>query len=257
LRARSRRKASARCACRLEQLEGRPVDARSDTALGTLFEMATAGKRRGNSRFALASAVLQQEPPAPSSLNQTIPRALDALIRGCLAKDPDDRWQTAHDVRLQLAAMIEPSSAGEPMPVARRRALPAWLPWTVAAGALALAAAAWLRRGEVSAPAPLSVRFAIPPPPGGAFSDTVETLCITLAPDGSQLAYVASGFRGRGHVWLRPLSAVVRTPARHRRRPSVIWSPDGRSIAFLATSSNASIFPRERRSRSAKSPTCA
>jgi serine/threonine protein kinase len=168
-----------------EQLEGRPADARSDIfALGTLlFEMATGRKAfAGDSRIALASAVLQQEPPTASSLNQTIPRALDALIRGCLAKDPDDRWQTAHDVKLQLAAMVEPSSAGEPTLAARRRALPAWLPWVVSAGALALAVAAWLRPNEVSAPAPLPVRFVIPPPAGGAFSDTVETLCITLAP---------------------------------------------------------------------------
>ena len=55
--------------------------------------------------------------------------------------------------------------------------------------------------GEVSAPAPLSVRFAIAPLPA-AFSDTVETLCITLAPDGSQLAFVASDAGGVRHVWL-------------------------------------------------------
>jgi len=156
--------------------------------------------------------------------------------------------------------MVEPSSAGEPTLAARRRALPAWLPWMVAAGALALAVAAWLRPNEVSAPAPLPVRFVIPPPAGGAFSDTVETLCITLAPDGSQLAYVASDANGARQVWLRPLSAVdARALPGTEGARAVIWSPDGRSIAFFAGDKlkRIDLFPMARQSRSATSPTCA
>jgi eukaryotic-like serine/threonine-protein kinase len=207
-----------------EQLEGRPADARSDIfALGTLlFEMATGRKAfAGDSRIALASAVLQQEPPTASSLNQTIPRALDGLIRGCLAKDPDDRWQTAHDVKLQLAAMVEPSSAGEPTLAARRS--------PGAGGGRVVETERGIGTGAIP------VRFVIPPPAGGAFSDTVETLCITLAPDGSQLAYVASDANGARQVWLRPLSAVdARALPGTEGARAVIWSPDGRSIAFFA-----------------------
>ena len=219
-----------------EQLEGRPADARSDLfALGMLlFEMTTGRKAfAGSSHVALASAILHQQPPAISSLNPTLPAPLDRLVRSCLAKDPDDRWQTAHDVGLQLAAIAD---EGQAMPAAvdpRGARTMIWVPWLVAGVAAMLVVGLWLRPRPGTAPPP-SVRFAIPPPAGGAFSDTVETLCIALAPDGSQLAYVASDARGERRVWLRPMTAVDSraVPGTEGAR-AVIWSPDGRSIAFF------------------------
>ena len=88
-----------------EQIEGSEADARSDIfALGTvLYEMAT-GQRAfdGKSPTSVIAAILEREPPAISSVQPLAPAALDDVVRGCLAKDPEERWQTAHDVKLQL-----------------------------------------------------------------------------------------------------------------------------------------------------------
>ena len=115
------------------------------------------------------------------------------------------------------------------------RRVAVWLPWALAGFALLAAAASWLRPGTVTSPAMPAVRFAISPPTGGAFSDTVETLCLMLSPNGSQLAYVATDARGERRVWLRPLTAVdARAVAGTEGARAVVWSPDGRSIAFFA-----------------------
>src|ERR1051326_6856255 len=109
-----------------EQLEAANADARTDIfALGAvLYEMAT-GRRafEGKSRASLIASILGTQPPPIAQLRPMTPPALDRLVQACLAKDPDDRWQTAHDVMLELRFIAESSSAaGAPAPVARRRA---------------------------------------------------------------------------------------------------------------------------------------
>jgi hypothetical protein len=156
--------------------------------------------------------------------------ALDRIVRICLANDPDDRWQSARDVSLQLAG-IASADAGEPV---QRRGPAAWWPWTIAAAALTFGAVALLRPGSGTAIAP-RVIFDVPPPEGGDFIDSVETIGFALSPDGSQLAYLAADAAGGRSIWLRPLSsfAARALPGSDGAR-SVFWSPDSRSIGFFA-----------------------
>ncbi len=220
-----------------EQLQGEEASARGDIfSLGAvLYEMATGRKAfQGSSPVSIMSAILTSEPPSISTLVPANPPSLDRLIRTCLAKDPDDRWQTARDVELQLQAIQEASSASVPGLPKPRRARLAWLPWTLAAVLAGAAVVLLLRAGAVRSPAPRAIRFSIPPPPDGAFVSTVEAPDFALSPDGSRLAFIASDPQGR-RIWLRPLSALeARVLPGTEGANSVYWSPDGRSIAFFA-----------------------
>jgi Tol biopolymer transport system component len=219
-----------------EQIEGKAADTRTDIfALGTvLYEMAT-GRRAfaGSTQAALAAAILTGEPKAMSSLRPTTPPALDRLVRTCLARDPEERWQTAHDVGLQLAAMAEDGSFAPAAGAARPAST--LVPWAVAALAVAVALGALLRAGSSSPARPRTVRFSVPPPPGRTFLDTVETVPLSLSPDGSQLAFVARDPTGVTRLWLRPLSVMEARPLEGTEGAlSSLWSPDGRSLAFFA-----------------------
>src|SRR5713101_4278834 len=126
-----------------EQVEGKEADARSDIfALGAvLYEMAT-GKRafEGKTPASAMAAVLEREPAPISSLQPTAPPALERLVKTCLDKDPDERWQTAHDVKLQLRQISEgrshagtASSTSVVTPLATRKNNRFYLRWATLA----------------------------------------------------------------------------------------------------------------------------
>ncbi|MGH9365424.1 MAG: protein kinase domain-containing protein [Thermoanaerobaculia bacterium] len=222
-----------------EQLEGKQTDGRTDIfAFGaTLYEMAT-GRRAfsGSNQASLVSAILRDEPAPISSIQLLTPVALDRVVRKCLAKDPEDRWQNAADLGSELQWIGEGASqAGTAAPGTSRNRRRERLAWAVAATLfVALAGAALLRRGAPRSP-PAVVRFGVAPPEHGSFGYFLEGRFIAASPDGSQIGYVAADPQGGQRIWVRPLSALEGKPIPGTEgASSLFWSPDGRSIGFFA-----------------------
>jgi Tol biopolymer transport system component/tRNA A-37 threonylcarbamoyl transferase component Bud32 len=232
-----------------EQLEGSEADARSDLwALGcVLYEMAT-GKRafEGKSQASLISSIMGSQPASITQLAPMSPPGLDRLVQACLAKDPADRLQSAHDIRMQLAWLAEGGSqAGVPAPVAARRRSRERLAWMLAAAALIVAVAlAWitLRPGgpEGSFQASSSewrTSLALPDGvgiPTLGYNGSASRATLALSPRGDRVAFV--GLKdGEGALYLRRFDSfdtVRLTKTEGAAMP--FFSPDGTRLAFFA-----------------------
>jgi Tol biopolymer transport system component/tRNA A-37 threonylcarbamoyl transferase component Bud32 len=220
-----------------EQLLGRPTDARTDLfALGAVLHEMVTGRRafNGDTISQIASAIMHQDVPPVSSLLPGVPDALSRLISECLAKEPEQRWQDAHDVALQLATIAN-ADPGKTTVAAISRSRVAALVGAAAALALAAVAAVMLWPGPQSPAPPGPVALELVPPAGGTYTSSADTVTFALSPDGHELAFVAASRTGERQVWRRPLNSFDATAISGTDgASSVFWSPDGRSIGFFA-----------------------
>ena len=227
-----------------EQLEGKPADARTDVfAFGALlYEMLTGKKAfEATSQASLISAILSSHPPPIAVLQPLSPPALNRVVKKCLAKDPDERWQSTRDLTSELQWIAE---SGSDTAVAapgvdaqvRSRAKTQRYGWIAAAvflvTTLALAGALYLRRAPVDTRV---YRSTFLPPTNAADTGLPSTDVLALSPDGRHLAFVAPDANGSPVLWVRALADLAAQPlAGTEGAGGPFWSPDSRYIAFSA-----------------------
>jgi eukaryotic-like serine/threonine-protein kinase len=221
-----------------EQLAGEEPDARTDIfALGcVLYEMAT-GKRafEGKTKASLIAAIVSGEPVAMTLIQPLTPPALEHVVRKCLAKDRDDRWQSAIDVAEELRWISEAGSgAGIAAPLTMKRQVRERLAWSIAA-VMALSAITFAAGFLVRAPRPAAVvHFSIETPEKTSLFPFDEH-GIALSPDGLRLVFVAASANGGRILYLRALNKNSSQPLAGTGDASYpFWSPDGQFIGFFA-----------------------
>jgi hypothetical protein len=213
-----------------EQLQGREADAPSDIfSFGlVLYEMLT-GTRAfdGPSPASVIAAILER--PAPS-IGDVAPPALERLVHRCLEKDPENRWQSARDLRNELEWIATaPAEAAAAVPEPRRR-IGAALGWIVA-GLLAVALAATVWAARRPSPETPPITFELNPPDGEFFGGGYPV----ISPDGRLVAATVSDGVGQRRIAIRRLDTVA-----WRKLPGTegaftpTWSPDSRYLAFIA-----------------------
>ena len=208
-----------------EQLQGKPVDSRSDLfSFGcVLYEMLT-GKRafEGENPASVMGAILERE-PKPLEISPP----LDRVVKRCLAKDPDQRFQTAGDLRTALEWALEQAPLEK---VTKRR-------WIAASGVLALlvavlSGALWFDLRK-QAPEPPGYSYTISPVEGppGYFGGAG----FSISPDGRMIAVHAVDSHGQGSLMIRRLNSLEwRRMVSLEFTGRVSWSPDGTEIAFIS-----------------------
>src|SRR2546427_1865908 len=225
-----------------EQLEGKEVDARTDIfAFGAVvYEMAT-GKKcfEGKSQASLIAAILEREPPAMSALQPMTPPALDRVVKKCLGKDAEDRWQSARDITDELKWIAEGGSQVASAPTAGAKGIRALgrRGLVLSVGALLFVAvvtglAVW--NLKPTPPQPVS-RFTIPLPPSQQLAGLENGPAAALSPDGTHLAYVARQ-GGTQQLYLRAMDNVESKPIPGTEGGvSPFFSPDGQWLGFFAS----------------------
>ena len=224
-----------------EQLDGKPADARSDVfSFGaTVYEMVS-GRRPfdADSQASVIGAILKDAPAPLREIEPGIPRRLDRVVRTCLAKDPEDRWQTMRDLKRELQwidptgeadeADAEPATAAAGAPAGRGVATGWRLALALVVTGAVTAVAAWTLKPAADAP-PLPVqRFTIDLAPGQSL-----TGALAVSPDGRHVVYgVEDGGGTRLHARALDVFEAAPIPGTEGAVAPVAVAPDGASLVF-------------------------
>ena len=216
-----------------EQLEGKNADPRSDIfASGCiLYEMVTGEKAfTGSSQASLITAIMASEPPSISTNHPLTPPALERAVKTCLAKDPEERWQSAHDLTNELKWIAESGpQLMQSATAATRHKSREWISWILTAVAMLVAIAAIIRYNNRPSIYEGLVRSSILLPEKSALRAAV------LSPDGTKFVFVARDSSGKNLLWIRSLNSFLIQPLPGTDNPSFpFWSPDNRFIGFFA-----------------------
>jgi serine/threonine protein kinase len=225
-----------------EQVLGQAADHRADIfSFGVILYEMLSGQRAftGSSMVETMHAILKNEPPELSETNAKVSPALDRIVRRCLEKKPDLRFQTASDLGFALSTLTTPSSSGsnrtEAAPALATTAITprssnrerlAWIGFGVAS-LLALLAfgTAYFRRPTLEAE---PMRLFVNPPEKATRFDWPM-----ISPDGRTLAFVAT-VEGKTQLWIRPLNSTTAKPLVDLRLDVAFpsWSPDGQFLSY-------------------------
>ncbi len=224
-----------------EQLEGKEADPRTDIfAFGAmLYEMLTGRKAfEGRSQASLITAIMSAQPVPITACQPLAPPAIDHIVRTCLAKDPDARFQSAHDLLMNLKWIVEdgsPTAGTAPMGTSRRWRARLGTAASVA-GAMVIASLAtwWLTRPQ-SVAAPSVVRATIALPATASVRAGRFTVAnVAISPDGTHIVY-AGAAGDDSQLYLRSLDRTEVMPiAGTGGALNPFFSPDGQWVAFYA-----------------------
>jgi predicted Ser/Thr protein kinase len=220
-----------------EQLEGKEADARTDIfAFGVVvYEMATGKKAfEGKSQASLIAAILEREPPAMSSLQPMTPPALDRVVKKCLAKEREDRWQSAKDLTDELKWIAEAPESTKGVAVEPKRTKGLWQPIALAMAAAAIVVvggtAIWNLRPAQPRPVTRTV-IALPPEQQLA---ALDLPVIAISPDGNYLTYAATARGQTQQLFLRAMNSLQARPIPGTEGAiNPFFSPDSQWLGFF------------------------
>jgi len=229
-----------------EQVRGQVVDTRSDIfSFGVvLYEMLSGvNPFKGDTSVDTAHAILGEIPPPLTRYTENIPVLLQHTVKKMLAKQPDDRYQLIHDVRTDLAVLVDeieevlakPTTASPTSQAPRRLQ-----PWAMAVGLVVLTAivtslVVWsLIRSSPPVPQ-AATQFVITPPPSVSLTNRADDNELAISPDGRHLVYLVSDAAGRRQLYVRSLDELMATPipGTENADGDPFFSPEGEWLAFF------------------------